>query len=243
MLDMGYQSKQNDPDWFDVVRPTKLPSFENEFGEDGALLRRRPPEPPRREGLHPHRRRRDQDHLRVRAVRHRRGRGPDDLPPAPRLRRAGPVRRGPDLEPVHGHRRLPELDRVLGPERDGVLPQRAGALDAWSEGDSRLTIALERPGASADQGDFADRIELQGVKGRFPLPDLSAQYRYARRLGPRRGRRHRAPDGVGRPQRRRVRPAAATPPAGASTSARTSSSAEARRAAVGASTARASRTT
>ena len=25
MLDAGYQFKQNDPDWFDVVRPTKLP--------------------------------------------------------------------------------------------------------------------------------------------------------------------------------------------------------------------------
>ena len=25
MLDSGYQFKQNDPDWFDVVRPTKLP--------------------------------------------------------------------------------------------------------------------------------------------------------------------------------------------------------------------------
>ena len=34
MMDTGYQSKQNDPDWFDVVRPTKLPSFENEFGAD-----------------------------------------------------------------------------------------------------------------------------------------------------------------------------------------------------------------
>ena len=27
MLDMGYQVNQNHPDWFDVVRPTKLPSF------------------------------------------------------------------------------------------------------------------------------------------------------------------------------------------------------------------------
>jgi len=46
------------------------------------------------------------------------------------------------------------------------------------KGDSRITIALERPGASADQGDFADRIELQGVKGHFPYPDLSAEFRY-----------------------------------------------------------------
>lgn len=53
----------------------------------------------------------------------------------------------------------------------------------WSDGDSRLAIALERPGASADQGDFAGRIELQDVRGRFPLPDLSAHYRHARDWG------------------------------------------------------------
>ncbi|HET6900305.1 MAG TPA: hypothetical protein VFK70_18275, partial [Vicinamibacteria bacterium] len=35
MLDMGYQTKQNDPNWFDVVRPTKLPAFPNQYGEDG----------------------------------------------------------------------------------------------------------------------------------------------------------------------------------------------------------------
>ena len=40
MLDTGYQSGQNDPDWFDVVRPTKLPSFEDEFGEDGEWFAR-----------------------------------------------------------------------------------------------------------------------------------------------------------------------------------------------------------
>lgn len=48
----------------------------------------------------------------------------------------------------------------------------------WQNGDSRFVVALERPGASADQGDFAGRIELQDVKGRFPLPDLSAHYRH-----------------------------------------------------------------
>src|SRR5262245_35071780 len=35
MLDMGYESGQSDPDWFDVMRPTKLPSFDDEFGGDG----------------------------------------------------------------------------------------------------------------------------------------------------------------------------------------------------------------
>src|SRR4051794_249842 len=35
MMDAGYDFKQVHPDWFDVVRPTKLPSFKNEFGADG----------------------------------------------------------------------------------------------------------------------------------------------------------------------------------------------------------------
>lgn len=35
MMDMGYQTGQNDPNWFDVLRPTKLPSFANEYGTDG----------------------------------------------------------------------------------------------------------------------------------------------------------------------------------------------------------------
>ena len=38
MLDMGFDFEQNDPDWFDVVRPTKLPAFEDEFGKDGHLF-------------------------------------------------------------------------------------------------------------------------------------------------------------------------------------------------------------
>ena len=51
------------------------------------------------------------------------------------------------------------------------------------QGDTRMTIALERPGASADGGVFADRIEIQNIKGRFPLPDLSAEYHYGKEWG------------------------------------------------------------
>jgi DcaP outer membrane protein len=35
MADAGYNAGRIDPDWFDVMRPSKLPSFENQFGEDG----------------------------------------------------------------------------------------------------------------------------------------------------------------------------------------------------------------
>ncbi len=39
-------------------------------------------------------------------------------------------------------------------------------------------FALARPGASGDQGVYADRIELDGIRARFPLPDFAAAYRY-----------------------------------------------------------------
>src|SRR5262249_10325856 len=35
MLDLGYQAGASDPDWFDVMRATKLPSFRDEFGKGG----------------------------------------------------------------------------------------------------------------------------------------------------------------------------------------------------------------
>ena len=38
MLDIGHDFKQIDPDWFDTLRVTKLPSFENQFGEDNSTF-------------------------------------------------------------------------------------------------------------------------------------------------------------------------------------------------------------
>src|SRR5436190_1966841 len=35
MMDAGYDFKQVDPNWFDTMRPTKLPSFKKQFGADG----------------------------------------------------------------------------------------------------------------------------------------------------------------------------------------------------------------
>jgi hypothetical protein len=48
---------------------------------------------------------------------------------------------------------------------------------------NNLMVALERPGASGDQGVYADRIELQGIKARFPVPDLSVAYKYSEKWG------------------------------------------------------------
>ena len=56
----------------------------------------------------------------------------------------------------------------------------------WTPSERRAQstiVALERPGASGDSGVYADRVELQNIKGRFPVPDFSAAYKLRRRSG------------------------------------------------------------
>jgi hypothetical protein len=45
------------------------------------------------------------------------------------------------------------------------------------QGDKQsLTFALEKPGSSGDPGSLANRIEIQNVKGRNVMPDITGQY-------------------------------------------------------------------
>ena len=73
------------------------------------------------------------------------------------------------------------------------------------QGDTRLTLALERPGASGDAGVLADRIELQNVKGRSPMPDITGEYRFGGSRGYVRSGRLAGQDELGRRARRPVR--------------------------------------
>ena len=50
-------------------------------------------------------------------------------------------------------------------------------------GENKLTLALERPGASGDAGVFTDRVDLAGVIPSFPVPDLSGNYRMGTGFG------------------------------------------------------------
>ena len=130
MLDIGQNFTQIHPDWFDTMRVSKLPSFDKQYGEDGSTfagvrqtrfgVRTSSPT--------------SMGELKTQFEFELFGTGVDSGQTTFRLRHAygelGAVRRRPDLEPVHGPGRLPQLPRVLGPDGHGVLPQRAGALDA-----------------------------------------------------------------------------------------------------------------
>jgi outer membrane DcaP-like protein len=179
MLDMGYQTKQNDPNWFDVVRPTRLPAYANQFGADGHFFAGVRQSRLGVKGFIPT----DAGEIKTIFEFELFGTGVDAGQTTFRLRHAwgelGQVGAGQTWSPFMDIDVFPNSVEYWGP--NGMVFFRNVQLrwTPWQNGDSRFVVALERPGASADQGDFAGRIELQGVKGRFPLPDLSAHYRHA----------------------------------------------------------------
>jgi hypothetical protein len=183
MLDMGYQSGQNDPNWFDVLRPTKLPSYENQYGADGRFFAGVRQSRLGFKGYMPT----SLGELKTIFEFELFGTGVDAGQTTFRLRHAwgelGQIGAGQTWSPFMDPDVFPNSLEYWGP--NGMVFFRNVQLrwTPWQKGDSRFAIALERPGASADQGEYAGRIELQDVKGRFPLPDLSAQFRYAKGWG------------------------------------------------------------
>jgi hypothetical protein len=182
MLDMGFQAKQNDSNWFDVLRPTKLPAFQDEFGQDGrwfSSVR--------------------QSRLGVRSSLPTElgdlktifefelfGTGVDAGQTTFRLRHAwgevGHFGAGQTWSPFMDPDVFPNSLEYWGP--NGMVFFRNVQV-RWMpmKGDSSAMLAIERPGASADQGVVADRIALQNVTARFPLPDFSGAYKLSRPWG------------------------------------------------------------
>jgi hypothetical protein len=183
MLDMGYDFKQVDPDWFDVVRPTKLPAFANEFGEDGDFYAGVRQSRLGVKGYFPT----SLGEIKTIFEFELFGTGVDAGQTTFRLRHAwgeiGQFGAGQTWSPFMDPDVFPNSVEYWGP--NGMVFFRNVQV-RWmpiNDAETQLWIALERPGASADQGEFADRIELQNVTGRFPAPDLSVRYRYTRDWG------------------------------------------------------------
>lgn len=183
MLDMGYNFGQTDPNWFDVVRPTKLPSVHNEFGEDGSLFT----------GVR-------QTRFGVKANVPTAlgelktifewelfGVGVDAGQTTFRLRHAwgelGQVGAGQSWSPFMDPDVFPNTIEYWGP--NGMVFFRNVQV-RWmpvNKGNHQLWFAAERPGATGDQGALAGREELQGITPRFPLPDISSRFRWGGERG------------------------------------------------------------
>ena len=182
MADGGYNFNQIDPDWFDVVRPTKLPAYKNEFGTDGNTYFSVRQTRFGVKGYH------DTPLGELKTIFEFElfGTGADAGQTTFRLRYAygeiGKFGVGQYDSPFMDIDVFPNTLEYWGPS--GMVFFRNIQIRYMPiQGDTKLTIALERPGASSDQGLYEDRIELENVKTRFSLPDLSAEFRYGKEWG------------------------------------------------------------
>jgi hypothetical protein len=182
MFDAGYQFKQADPNWFDTVRPVKLPAFRDQFAPNGNFYQSV-----------------RQTRFGVKSTTPTKygelktifefelfGTGVDAGQTTFRLRHAygelGHFGAGQYWSVFVDPDVFPNTNEYWGP--NGLVWFR-NVHFRWMpfKGKNSLTIGLERPGAGADLGRAADRIELQGVRPRFPLPDLTANVRFDRNWG------------------------------------------------------------
>ncbi len=183
MLDAGYNFGQIDPNWFDVVRPTKLPAFNNEFGPSGNVFfsvrqTRWGVKTTFPTGL---------GDLKTIFEFELFGTGVDQGQTTFRLRHAwgelGQIGAGQTWSPFMDPDVFPNSIEYWGPTGMVFFRNIQARWTPWRKGDSDFIVAAERPGASADGGQYAGRIELAGVTPQFTLPDISAQARWAGEAG------------------------------------------------------------
>src|SRR5438034_6574201 len=183
MLDSGYDFKTNDSSWFDVVRPTKLPSSKTEFAPDGKVyygVRQT------RFGVKTSTPTSLGD-LKTQFEFELFGTGVDAGQTTFRLRHAygelGQFGAGQTWSPFMDIDVFPNSLEYWGPNGMVFFRNLQFRWMPIRSDRTRLTFAVERPGASADGGVYADRVELQGIKPKFDMPDFSFDVRAIRSWG------------------------------------------------------------
>jgi hypothetical protein len=176
MLDMGHDFTSIHPAWTDTLRVSKLPSFDDQYGKDHNTFA----------GVR-------QSRLGVRATTPTDlgnlntifefelfGTGVDEGQTTFRLRHAwgelGEFGAGQTWSPFMDPDVFPNTIEYWGPT--GMVFFRNVQVRWQRTIDNKsVMLALERPGASGDAGVYADRVELQNIKPRFPMPDFSGAFK------------------------------------------------------------------
>ncbi len=177
-MDAGYNFHQIHPDWKDVVRPSQLPAFKQQYGADGNIYYGVRQSKLGFESIVPN----ALGALRVIFEFELMGTGVDAGQTTFRLRHAygelGQFGAGQYWSPFMDIDVFPNSIEYWGPS--GMVFFR-NIQFRWMplQGEDKITLALERPGASADGGIYKDKIQLRDVDFRFPWPDFSAEFRKA----------------------------------------------------------------
>ena len=182
MLDSGNNFGSIDPNWYDVMRPTKLPAYKGEFGPNGNVFF----------GVR-------QTRFGVKSLTPTAlgdlktifefemfGTGVDAGQTTFRLRQAygelGHFGAGQTWSAFMDIDVFPNSIEYWGPN-GMVFFRNVQARWIPIKGDSNVVIALERPGASSDGGIYANRVELSKISTQFKWPDLTGHARVARSWG------------------------------------------------------------
>ena len=178
MLDIGHNFKTIHPNWFDTMRVVKLPTFDGQYGEDNntfAGVRQT------RFGVKASVPTSAGD-LKTTFEFELFGVGVDEGQTTFRLRHAygewchfgagqtWSVFMDPDV--------FPNSLEYWGPTGMVFFRNVQVRYMPVVGPKHNVVVALERPGASGDQGVYSDRVELDGIMPRFPMPDITGAYSY-----------------------------------------------------------------
>jgi hypothetical protein len=177
MADGGYNFNSIDPVWFDMMRPSKLPSFNNEFGPDGNVffgvrqtkLGIKSNSPTRFGDL--------KTHFDFDLVGFGRDAGQTTFHLVNAYAQLGRVGAGQTASSFMDLEVFPNTLDYWGPLSRVFflnIQLRYMAIDRKNQ---KFIIALERPGATADGGDYRQSLELQQVIPVFKFPNLTSQFR------------------------------------------------------------------
>jgi hypothetical protein len=177
MLDFGFNLTTINPNWFDTMRVTRLPKYDGEFGEDGTFYAGVRQSRLGVKGFTPT----ALGELRTTFEFELFGTGVDEGQTTFRLRHAygelGAFGAGQYWSPFTDTDIFPNSIEYWGPTGIAWFRNVQVRWMPIREENSSFMIALERPGASGDQGIYDDRVELDGITTRFPAPDITAAYR------------------------------------------------------------------
>lgn len=178
MLDSGYNFGQIDPNWYDVVRPTKLASYPDQWAPNGMVyagvrqsrlgIKSNSPTP--------------LGNLSTIFEFELFGTGVDAGQTTFRLRHAygelGKVGAGQTWSPFMDIGIFPDSIEYWGPSGMAFFRNVQVRWMPVRGERTNVTVALEKPGGSGDQGLYSDRIELSNIRPRFNWPDLSGNVRF-----------------------------------------------------------------
>src|ERR1043165_5752379 len=177
MVDAGYNFNSIDPNWFDVMRPSKLPSYKNEYGPDGNVffsvrqtkLGVRSNTPTRLGEL--------KTQFDFDLVGFGKDVGQTTIHVVNAYGQLGKIGAGQTPSVFMDMDVFPIVNDYWGPLSRVFFLNIQLRYVAIEKQNERLIFGLERPGATADGGDYTNSIELQHVKPVLRLPNITAHYR------------------------------------------------------------------